>query len=279
MRDNIKNFATRTLSGAILLAIVAGATMLSQWSFGALLLIVTMGCVYEFNRMSRMLGYEPLEAMAIVGSGVIVAFAYDGFFNSGEWSIQTSLFFMLIVPLVFVAEVFKGSKTPMINIALTLMPMLYIAAPLALLAGIPIQICGGEWSPLTMLLYFVVVWSNDIFAYLVGITFGKHKMCERLSPKKTWEGFAGGIGGSVLVAIGVAHILGHNIALWIGIAIIATIAGVFGDLVESMFKRSIDMKDSGSVMPGHGGWLDRFDSLILSSPFVFVYLLIISLTK
>ncbi|MFI3293305.1 MAG: phosphatidate cytidylyltransferase [Rikenellaceae bacterium] len=279
MRDNTRNFATRTLSGAILLVVVAGATLLSQWSFGALLLIITMGCVYEFNRMSRMLGYKPMEAMAIVGSGAIFAFAYDGFFNSSEWSIQIALFLMLIIPMTFAVEVFKGSKMPMINIALTLMPLLYIAAPIALLSGVPIQICGGEWSPITMLLYFIVVWSNDIFAYVAGITLGKHKLCERLSPKKTWEGFFGGLIGSVVISIAVAHILGHNIALWIGIAVIATVAGVLGDLVESMFKRSIDMKDSGSLMPGHGGWLDRFDSLILSSPFVFVYLLIISLTK
>ncbi len=279
MRDTKKNFLIRTVSGATLLAIVAGATLWSQCSFGILLLIITIGCVYEFNRMSRMLGYAPMEAMAIVGSGAIFAFAYDGFFNLSAWSIQIALFLILIIPLTFATEVFRGSKTPMINIALTLMPLLYIAAPLALLVGIPIQICGGEWSPITMLLYFIVVWSNDIFAYVAGVTLGKHLMCERLSPKKSWEGFFGGLIGSVAISIAVAHILGDNTALWVGIAIIATIMGVLGDLVESMFKRSIDMKDSGSLMPGHGGWLDRFDSLILSSPFVFVYLLIVSLTK
>lgn len=165
----------------------------------------------------------------------------------------------------------------MINIALTLMPIFYIAAPMALLAGIPLQICGGEWSPIVMVLYFFVVWSNDSFAYLAGITCGKRLLCEKLSPKKTWEGFIGGVVGSIAMAVAVAYVLDLSIVIWIGIAIIASISGVLGDLVESKFKRSVNIKDSGSLMPGHGGWLDRFDALLLSSPFVFVYLLIISL--
>ncbi|MFI3282691.1 MAG: phosphatidate cytidylyltransferase [Rikenellaceae bacterium] len=279
MRDNIKNLLTRTVSGATLLAIVAGAILWSSWSFGVLLLVVTIGCVYEFNRMSRRLGHEPSEAISIAAAMTIFAFGFDLFFNSSGWSIEIVLFMILIIPMTFIVEIFKKKSNPMANIALTLMPLLYIAAPIALLAGIPIQMCGGVWSPLVMLLYIIVVWSNDIFAYLAGITLGKNLLCERLSPKKTWEGLFGGVIGSVLVSICVANILGHSVTVWVGVALIATITGVMGDLVESMFKRSIDMKDSGSLMPGHGGWLDRFDSLILSAPFVFVYLLIINLTK
>ncbi len=277
MRDNIKNLLTRTVSGAALLAVVAGATMWSQWSFGAMLLIITCGCTCEFNRMSRKMGESPLSIMGVVASILIFAYAFDGFFNSSEQSIPIVLFLMLLIPMIFVVELVRRSENPIINIALTLMPLLYIAAPIALLAGIPIQICGGEWSPLTMLMYFIVVWSNDIFAYLSGITFGKHLLCERVSPKKTWEGFVGGVVGSILIAMAVSKLLGHDTLLWVGIGVIASVTGVLGDLVESMFKRSIDVKDSGNLMPGHGGWLDRFDSLILSAPFVFVYLLIISL--
>ncbi len=269
----------RTASGVALLAIVMGATLWCQWSFGALLLAITIGCVYEFNRISRSIGYSPLEVMNIAASISIFAFAFDGFFNSSQLSIPIALFVMLLIPLTFVVELFKGQGSPIVNIALTLMPLLYIAAPIALLAGIPIQICGGVWSPVVMLMYIFVIWSNDIFAYLFGVTLGKHHMCEAISPKKTWEGFTGGVVCSVVVAIFIARYLGHDTSLWIGIALVATITGVFGDLVESMFKRSVGVKDSGTLMPGHGGWLDRFDSLILSSPFVFVYLLIISLMK
>ncbi len=277
MRDSIKNLLTRTVSGAALLIAVGVATMCSQWSFGAMLLIITCGCTYEFNRMARNMGYSPLELMGCVASITLFAFAFDGLFNSSEYSIPIALFFIALVPLIFIVEVFRAKVNPMINIALTLMSIFYIAAPLALLAGIPIQICSGEWTPLVMLLYFIVVWANDIFAYLAGITFGKHCLFERLSPKKSWEGFIGGVVGSVLIAVAVSKILDHSTALWVGIAVIASVTGVLGDLVESMFKRSINMKDSGSLMPGHGGWLDRFDSLLLSSPFVFVYLLITNL--
>ncbi len=257
---------------------MAAATMWSKWSFGVLLLIITIGCVREFNRMSRRLGYKPLRAMNIASAVAIFAFSFDGFFNSSELSIPIGLFVISLIPLTFVVELFDHSEgDPIVNIALTLMPLLYIVLPISLLAGIPIQLCNGEWVPQVMFLYIIVVWSSDIFAYLFGITFGRHYLCEKISPKKTWEGFIGGIAGSVAVSIATSYILGQSMALWIGIALIASITGVLGDLVESMFKRSVHVKDSGSLIPGHGGWLDRFDSLILSAPFVFVYLLIINM--
>ncbi len=279
MKDKITTLLIRSASAAVMLVVVVGATMWCSQSFGALLLAITIGSIYEFNRIARTLGYEPLEVMNIATSILIFAFAYDGFFNSSELSIPIALFLMLLIPLIFVVELFKMRANPIINIALTLMPLLYIAVPLALLVGIPIQICDGEWSPIVMLAYFVVVWSNDVFAYMFGVAFGRHQLCATISPKKSWEGFAGGVIGSVAISVVVAKYLGHDVALWVGIALVATLTGVLGDLVESMFKRSVAIKDSGSLMPGHGGWLDRFDSLILSSPFVFVYLLIISLMK
>ncbi|MFR9602512.1 MAG: phosphatidate cytidylyltransferase [Rikenellaceae bacterium] len=279
MREKITTLLIRSVSAAVMLVVVVGATMWCSLTFGALLLAITVGCVYEFNRISRTLGYEPLEAMNIATSISIFAFAYDGFFNSSALSIPIALFIMLLVPLTFIVELLKGRKNAIVNIALTLMPLLYIAAPLALLAGIPIQISGGVWSPIVMLAYFVVVWSNDVFAYLFGVTLGRHPLCATISPKKSWEGFVGGVIGSIATACLVANFVGGDMALWIGIAIVATTTGVLGDLVESMFKRSVEIKDSGSLMPGHGGWLDRFDSLILSAPFVFVFLLIVNLIK
>lgn len=243
-----------------------------------MLLVITVGCVFEFNRMSQRLGYRPLVAMNIASSVAIFAFAFDGFFNSSELSIPIALFIMLLIPLTFVIELFIENRgEPMVNVAVTLLPLLYIVAPIALLVGIPIQMCDGEWRPIVMLIYILVVWASDTFAYIFGITFGRHHLCKSISPKKTWEGFLGGIAGSVATAKLAATILDDNAGVWIGVALIAAITGVLGDLVESMFKRSVNIKDSGSLIPGHGGWLDRFDSLILSAPFVFVYLLIISL--
>jgi phosphatidate cytidylyltransferase len=127
-----------------------------------------------------------------------------------------------------------------------------------------------------MLAYLSIIWANDVFAYLVGVAFGRHRMAERISPKKSWEGFVGGIIGAVAVAVGASFLLGGNPCVWGGLAVIVAVTGVAGDFVESLFKRSVGVKDSGAVIPGHGGVLDRFDALFISVPYAFVYLLIVA---
>ena len=141
-----------------------------------------------------------------------------------------------------------------------------------------LPICD-DWNPLIALAFIFIIWANDVFAYLVGSAIGKHRLFERISPKKSWEGLFGGVAGAVAMAILAAYVMDDSVCVWIGLAIVGSVTGVFGDLVESMFKRSIDMKDSGSSIPGHGGWLDRFDALLISVPFVFVYLLIIKIIE
>ena len=126
-----------------------------------------------------------------------------------------------------------------------------------------------------MLCYIFIIWANDVFAYLVGMTFGRHRLCERLSPKKSWEGFFGGLAGAVATGLAAAYALDTNYWVWGGLALVASLSGVAGDLVESMFKREAGVKDSGQVIPGHGGVLDRFDALLLSAPYVFLYLLLV----
>ena len=128
-----------------------------------------------------------------------------------------------------------------------------------------------------MLAFIGIIWVNDVFAYLVGVTFGKHRLCERISPKKSWEGFFGGLIGAVGAALLFGYLFGGNLCIWGGLGLIVALTGVAGDLVESLIKRSVDVKDSGALMPGHGGVLDRFDALILSVPFAVVYLLIVGI--
>ena len=184
------------------------------------------------------------------------------------------LYIILLLPLMFICELFRKSATPIANIATTLMGVVYVAMPLSLLLFIPLLLGGGEWKPWTLLFYIFIIWANDVFAYLFGISFGKHRLFERISPKKSWEGFVGGLVGAMAMGYLAATIMGGDHVEWIGMALIAAITGVFGDLVESLFKRSVDVKDSGQVIPGHGGWLDRFDALLLSVPFAFIYLVI-----
>jgi phosphatidate cytidylyltransferase len=178
---------------------------------------------------------------------------------------------IMLIPMMFICELYRKSQTPIANIGSTLMGVIYIALPISLFVFIPILLGEGEWKPLAALFYIFIIWANDVFAYLFGITLGRHRLFERISPKKSWEGFFGGLAGAIAMGYVAAIVLEANTTAWMGLALVAAIAGVFGDLVESLMKRSIDIKDSGNIIPGHGGWLDRFDALILSAPFVFIY--------
>lgn len=279
MGDKMKNFLIRTASGAVMLIVVLGAMLLSKWSFMALMSVIAIGGMWEFYRFSQKAGYEPMKALGIF-TGVVMlcaGLALSMFFdtaNSGNALIllvASIAALVLIVPLMFICELYRKSATPIANIATSLLGALYVALPMALLIVIPMLLGGGEWNPWIMILYIFIIWANDVFAYLFGITLGRHRLFERISPKKSWEGFFGGLLGAMAMGWVAATILGASVPMWIGLALVAAISGVFGDLVESLMKRSVDIKDSGNIIPGHGGWLDRFDALILSAPFVFIY--------
>jgi phosphatidate cytidylyltransferase len=155
------------------------------------------------------------------------------------------------------------------------MSVFYTAIPMAALALIGLR--GGEYDYRTVLAIIAITWINDIFAYIVGITMGRHRLFERISPKKSWEGFFGGLLFATAAAVAVGAMLGESLLLWGGVGVVVVVAAVLGDLVESMFKRSVGVKDSGALIPGHGGMLDRFDALLFAAPFVLFYLTIVTL--
>ena len=282
MTDKMKNLWVRAVSGVVLLAIVLGTILWSKWSFGALLLMIILGGEWEFYRMAEKAGYSPQKTLGLVAGAIVmtVAFALMWFFDtestlSNKYLVLTvglMLYIMMLVPLMFICELYRKSATPIANIGSTLTGVVYVALPMSLLFFIPLLLGHGVWNPWTLLFYFFIIWANDVCAYLFGITLGKHRLFERISPKKSWEGFIGGLIGAMAMGYIAATAMGGDHFKWIGMALIAAITGVFGDLVESLFKRSVDVKDSGRIIPGHGGWLDRFDALILSVPFVFIYL-------
>lgn len=291
MGDKLKNFLVRTASGAVLLMVVLGAAFTGPVGYGALLLLITGVGVWEFYALARAKGSEPQRLLGIIGSlaltmaGIgIICDQYliiEDDLTIFNWGLLLMVFSLLVTALaimcIFVAEVFRNRPTPIHNIATSIMGIIYVALPMAVMAIIPLalhnpSIKEQEWQPLYFLFYLFLVWGNDVFAYLFGITLGKHKLCERLSPKKSWEGFVGGILGSVAVGVVAATVLGENYAFWIGLAIVVALSSVVGDLIESMFKRDAGVKDSGAIMPGHGGILDRFDALIVSAPFALVYI-------
>ena len=289
MNDKLKNFLVRTASGAVLLLVVLGAAFAGPIGYGALLLLITGVGVWEFYSLARAKGSEPQRILGLVGAlaltlGGVSALSEEYMCVSEDASggglliaIICWLITALSIMIVFVAEVFRNRPTPMHNIATTIMGIIYVALPMAVMSQIPAQLQQLDlknpvWEPLYFLFYLFLVWGNDVFAYLFGITLGKHKLCERLSPKKSWEGFVGGIIGSVAVGAIAAAVLDESYIFWIGLAIVVALSSVVGDLIESMFKRDAGVKDSGNILPGHGGMLDRFDALIVSAPFAFVYI-------
>ncbi len=279
----MKNLMVRTLSGLVLVAVFVGAVLGSQWSFGALLLLILVGGQTEFYKLARETGLSPQRWMGLAVGVLLFALNFIVFRQfsrsvtdeAGGAVLYLLLYIGLLLPTLFVCELFRRSATPLANLGATLLGVLYVAVPLSLLLYVPVLAGDGVWRPETVLCYIFIIWANDVFAYLVGMTFGRHRLCERLSPKKSWEGFFGGLAGAVVTGLAAAYALDANYWVWGGLALVASLSGVAGDLVESMFKREAGVKDSGQVIPGHGGVLDRFDALLLSAPYVFLYLLLV----
>jgi phosphatidate cytidylyltransferase len=187
---------------------------------------------------------------------------------------------VLMIFTTFLIELYRTNENPFINIAYTLLGISYITIPFAMLFHLGFYVednFTNGYSFQIILGFFIMLWTNDTGAYLAGRFFGKHKLFERISPKKTWEGSFGG-GLLTIVAAYILSVFFTNLDLtnWIIIAVIVAIFGGLGDLVESMLKRSLNIKDSGNILPGHGGILDRFDGLFISVPIIYSYLHLIS---
>lgn len=278
MTDKMKNLAVRTLSGIVLAAVVLGAVAWSPWSFGVLLLLLLVGGMHEFYALAEARGDRPQRLIGMVTGAVL--FAVNFAFLSGGAGAAGGLrpllaagmaFLLLLLPLMLVCELYRRGENPAANVGVTLLGICYVALPLTLMAYIPF-VGRYAWNPWTMLFFVFIIWANDVFAYLVGMAFGRHRLFERLSPKKSWEGFFGGVAGALVMGYVASRCMGEAWWVWIGLALVVAVTGVLGDLVESMFKRAAGVKDSGTIIPGHGGILDRFDAMLLAAPFVVVYL-------
>ncbi len=281
MNPKIKDILIRAASGVVMLVVMLTAMLWSTWSFAALLVAITAGVTWEHLRLSEHCGAQPQKVMAM-GIALLVVAPFALLFDSEHAitegvSLMFGMMFVVMIAMLMVlfVELFRQRETPIQNVGATILPALQVALPIAMLALLPAL--GEGYNAWRVVAFFSIIWANDVFAFLVGITLGRHRLCERISPKKSWEGFIGGIVAAMGVALLAAHLLGENMAVWAGLGLVSALAAVAGDLVESMFKRAAGVKDSGAIMPGHGGWFDRFDAVLMAAPVAVIYRLMIEI--
>ncbi len=255
----------RVFTSLVAIPVVVAAICWSIWSYYFLFLFVTIATMLEFYGLAEVGGICPNRLWGIL-SGILV---YTLFFAHAAGYLPPCCLYVLfpVIALVYPMELYKPTQAPFSNIAYTLLGITYVSVPFALLHVI--AFAQGTYRPEIVWGILLILWANDIGAYGVGSWLGKHRLFRRISPQKSWEGSLGGAVLALVVSYMLACCFGSlGRAVWLAIGIIVVVAGTYGDLVESVFKRSLKLKDSGNIIPGHGGFLDRFDSFLLAIPFV-----------
>ena len=261
---NMKENIIRGLSGVMYVSILVVSIVSSEFAFTTLFLLFGIICLRELQRLLHLKSYL----------GYFLLFALFYIFSYARWSPYATLVLLMItlfVNMFLVKDLMLVNKIPLFEKKKYIIIVFYLVASLIFLTLIPSY--TGDFTPELVIGIFSLIWINDTFAYLVGKNFGKKKLFERISPKKTVEGFLGGLIFSAVAAYLVYFFTGLlDLHTWVGIAIILSVFGTLGDLIQSKFKRQAGVKDSGRLMPGHGGLFDRLDSIIFASPFVYAYL-------
>jgi phosphatidate cytidylyltransferase len=260
----------RIITAIVFVAAMLGGVFGGKLAFQILCTLITAGCLWEL--MGLLL---PEEKGKSIRQTIGLTFGLaTSFATSIDFGIILTLYFLPILMFLTLAlELFSTSKTPFANVGSYLIGAFYISLPFVLLQHIAKSYSLHDYSPLRVFGLLLLIWTNDTMAYFIGSQLGRRKLFERISPKKTWEGTIGGGILTVLVAWGLSFIIkDFTQTQWLVLGAVAAIFGTLGDLVESMLKRSIGVKDSGNLLPGHGGLLDRFDAFIFALPFFWLAL-------
>ncbi|WP_407426942.1 phosphatidate cytidylyltransferase [Arcticibacter sp.] len=261
---------TRAITGFFFILIMLGSVLSGEKTFAVFFLILSLLCLDEFYRLVKTDVLSPQRiGGGLLGLSVVSSVLYTLVNDDPRY-------LLLIVPLtaaVFICELYRKTNNPFQNIAFTFTGVIFTVVPFCFYAGI--GFIEGIYNFHYSLGFLILLWSSDTGAYLFGRSLGKNKLFERHSPKKTWEGFFGGMIVSLLAAFILStQFTGISYIHWAAVSLIIVIGGTLGDLCESMLKRSFHVKDSGNLLPGHGGVLDRFDGLFIAAPLVYVYLAI-----
>lgn len=280
----MKSVITRTITGIFFIAFVVWAIMYNPISLWALLALITGVSLYEFYKILFKGEFTTLQYLMHISAGIylttILWLEATMVMEASDSRAVTYAPYLLYVMIVFITELYAKHEEPFTYAAKSLAGHLYIALPVGLLSFIAF---GGLsilsiYMPIMLLALLVIIWVYDTGAFVTGMTFGKHRLFERISPKKSWEGFWGGVAFALLAAWSIYAIL-ENYGLnqmelykWLGFALVVVVSATMGDLTESLLKRTYGVKDSGRILPGHGGMMDRFDSVFMAAPAAYIYL-------
>ena len=279
MSDKLKNMTIRAITGTIFVAAVV-TCFLRPEAMMFLFALVTALSVWEFTGLVNNSGDVRVNRFICTVAGVYLFLAFVGF-CSGLTPAAVFIPYLLTVVYLFISELYTKAPNPINNWAYTMLSQMYIALPFSMINVVAFHSTGDAhvYDYLLPLSIFIFLWTNDTGAYISGSLLGRHKLFPRVSPGKSWEG---SIGGGLLV-LAVAALVGYlanssegghtlSIPAWMGLGLVVVFFGTWGDLVESLFKRTLGIKDSGNILPGHGGMLDRFDSSLMAFPAAVVYL-------
>jgi phosphatidate cytidylyltransferase len=276
----LSNFLRRTLTAVWIVVFILGGFWLHPITFFITGIVLLTGAQYEYYLIVRSRG-TPVQMVNGIITGAAL-YIISTLVAAGH--IDARFFLLIFIPafLTMTNELYRRQEKPFDSLAHTFFGVIYITFPFSLFpfaafsqTGMNTLVPHGAiaFSPGIIVGFLLLLWANDTAAYLTGMTIGRHRLMERISPRKSWEGFFGGLFITVLAAWLLSGWFGVvNTAGWIVIALIISVTGTFGDLFESMFKRSMGVKDSGNILPGHGGFLDRFDSAIVSFPLVYLFI-------
>jgi phosphatidate cytidylyltransferase len=272
--QSMTNLQQRVIAAVVAVPFLIFCIVYSDWTFYGLVALIAILTQLEFYKLLGLSGNEPLTYYGTLCGFILVTVS----FLVEKGLVPESNYYVLspLMAIIFFIKLYKSKDDkPFRNIAYTFLGVIYVALPFALLIILAFLSYKYSWQrPLGCLF---LLWASDTGAYFAGTKFGKTKLFERVSPKKSWEGSVGGFIASMIVALIMSQYF-HDLYpwQWFGCGAIIVVAGTYGDLVESLFKRSIKIKDSASTIPGHGGFLDRFDGLLLSIPFIITFLKLFS---